>query len=216
MFSLFLSGLVLGSGPCLLTCGPILISYIVATGKNPRQAFFFWLLFSLSRILVYIFLGVSVFLLGEFLVRQNLLFLGGYIYLLSGIIIILIGLFTIISNVGEKNRLCSSISKLLEQRLSKVSPITMGLILGLLPCAPLLAVLSYIGLVSFSWQVSILYSLIFGVGTLISPLVLLSLGAGVIPKILFNKPKAYRALRYISGSIIILFGAQLIFLYIYG
>lgn len=228
IFSLFLSGLFLGSGPCLATCGPILISYITATKQNPKQSLLVWLLFSLSRICVYLILSVGIFLLGEFLVRQNLIYVAKYAYLLGGMIIILIGIFTILKDSPGPSFICALISNRVNpalsaterhcivrkgganQRLLKIQPITLGLIMGLLPCAPLLAVLSYIGLVSFSWQLCIFYSLIFGLGTLISPLILLILGAGLIPKLLFKKPRIYRALRLICGFIIVFFGVQLI------
>ena len=225
IFTLFLSGLFLGSGPCLATCGPILISYIAATKQSPKQSILFWFLFSLSRICVYLILSVSVFLLGEFLVRQNLIYITKYIYLLGGMIIILIGVFTIIKDSVGTTRICSTASEgikpvpfLLTKLFgnTKRCGIALGLIMGLLPCAPLLAVLSYIGLVSFTWQQSIFYSLIFGLGTLISPLILLVLGAGLIPRILSNRPRIYRILRFICGFIIVFFGAQLVFQIVHG
>ena len=204
-------GLLLGSGPCLATCGPILISYVTATKQGPKQGILVWFLFSLSRICIYPILSVSIFLLGELLVRQNLIYIAKYVYLIGGIIIILIGIFTIIRDTGGASRICSMISRRINQRLLKIQPITLGLIMGLMPCAPLLAALSYIGLVSSSWQRCVFYSLIFGLGTLISPLILLVLGAGFIPKILLNKPVTYRVLRLICGLIIVFFGTQLIF-----
>ncbi len=211
IFSLFISGLLLGAGPCLATCGPILISYIAATRQNPKQGILVWFLFSLSRICAYLIISVSIFLLGEFLVRQNLIYIAKYVYLLGGVIIILIGIFIIIGSSAGSNRFCSIISERVNRRLLKIQPVTLGLIIGLLPCAPLLAVLSYIGLVSVSWQRCIVYSLSFGLGTLISPLLPLTWGAGWISKLLFNKPKVYGVLRLICGFIIVFLGSQLIF-----
>jgi ABC-type nickel/cobalt efflux system permease component RcnA len=216
IFALFASGLFLGAGPCLVTCGPILISYIAATRQNPKQGILVWFLFSMSRICVYLILSVSIFLLGEFLVKRNLIYIAKYIYLLGGMIIILIGIFIIIKDSAGTSRFCSIISERINQRLLKVQPITLGLIMGSIPCAPLLAVLSYIGLVSVTWQRCILYSLIFGLGTLISPLMLLALAAGFIPKILLNKPGVYRVFRIVCGFIIVFFGAQLVFQIAYG
>ena len=114
------------------------------------------------------------------------------------------------------NRICSLVSGWVNRRLSGIQPAVLGLIVGLLPCAPLLAALSYIGLVSFSWQRCIIYSLVFGLGTLISPLILLALGAGVVPRLLLNKPGISRALRLICGLIIMFLGVQLILRNIYG
>ena len=144
------------------------------------------------------------------MVRQNLIYFAKYIYYFGGAIIILIGILTIIRDSKGNNRICSRISGWFNRRMLGIQPVTLGLIVGLLPCAPLLAVLSYIGLVSLVWQRCILYSLVFGLGTLISPLLILALGAGAVPKMLLNKPKAYRALRLVSGFIIVFFGTQLI------
>lgn len=206
--SLFISGLLLGSGPCLAACGPVLISYIAATKQGAKQGILAWLLFSLSRICVYLILSVSIFILGEFLVRQKLAHTASYIYLAGGGIIVLIGILTIVK--AAVARFGNSGAHRLNCRLFNIQPITLGLIMGMLPCAPLLAVLSYIGLASTTWQLCIFYSLAFGLGTLISPLILLSLGAGLIPRMLFNKPKIYIIFRFICGLIIVLFGLQLI------
>ena len=207
---LFLFGLFLGSGPCLATCGPVLISYIAATRQNPKQAILVWFLFSLSRICIYLILSLFIFILGELLVKQNIAYISGYIYFFGGIIITLIGIFTIIKDSKGTSRICSIVSGGLSQRLSRINPITLGVIMGLLPCVPLLSVLSYIGLISSAWQWCIFYSLVFGLGTLISPLILLALGAGVVPKLLLNRPRVYRILRIICGVIIVFFGLQLV------
>ncbi len=216
IFTLFVSGLFLGAGPCLATCGPILISYIAATRQNPKQGILVWFLFSLSRICVYLILSAGIFLLGEFLVKQKLIHIAKYIYYLGGMIIILIGILIIVRDSAGTSRFCSIISERVNQRLLKVQPITLGLIMGSIPCAPLLAVLSYIGLVSVTWQRCVFYGLIFGLGTLISPLMLLVLAAGLIPRILLNKPGAYRVFRVACGFIIVLLGAQLFFQAKYG
>ncbi len=209
IFSLFFSGLLLGSGPCLATCGPVLIFYIAATKQNPGQGVWAWFLFSLARISVYLILSAGIFILGEFLVRQNLTHIAKYIYLFGGMIIVLIGIFTIIR--GWIKSSLSARTEGLICRVCNMQPITLGLIMGILPCAPLLVVLSYIGLISSTWQWCIFYSLVFGLGTLVSPLILLTLGAGLVPRLLSNRPKTYLVFRFICGLIIVLFGAQLFF-----
>ena len=148
--------------------------------------------------------------------KENLLYISRYVYIAGGIIILAIGILTIIRGAGVHNRVCLLVSEWANRRLSRVQPITLGLILGLLPCAPLLAVLSYIGLISSGWQICIFYSLIFGLGTLISPLLLLALGAGAVSKLLFNRPRVYNILRLLCGLIIVFFGIQLILRMTYG
>lgn len=90
------------------------------------------------------------------------------------------------------------------------SIIVFGLIIGFLPCAPLMVVLSYIGLVSKTWLQSIGYSLSFGLGTFFSPLLLLVMLTGMFPKFLRDKTRIYRIFSIICGLIIIFLGWQLL------
>ncbi len=209
--SVFFSGFLLGSGPCLATCGPVLIFYVAAAKQNSREAILVWLLFSIGRISVYLGLSISIFLLGELLVRQNLMYIAKYVSSLGAAVVILIGVLTIIKDYSGINRICTVITAAMNRGLSGIQPVTLGLIMGLLPCAPLFAVLSYIALIITVWQECIFYSLIFGLGTFISPLILLVLGAGMIPAALLTKPTIYRIFRFVCGFIIIFFGVQLIF-----
>ncbi|MBU1872026.1 MAG: sulfite exporter TauE/SafE family protein, partial [Candidatus Omnitrophica bacterium] len=205
------SGLLLGSGPCLATCGPVLISYVAAVNRNTKENILVWFIFSLSRIFTYLILGLAIFLLGELLVRQNLVNIAQYIYIGAGAIIVLIGLVIILKNHAMQHGPCRNLLDRLISYSFKIHPFTLGLIMGMMPCAPLLAVLSYVGLISTSWHECIFYSAVFGLATLISPLILLILAAGFISRILQNKPKIYRILRIFCGLIIILLGLELFF-----
>ncbi len=99
--------------------------------------------------------------------------------------------------------------KMLEQ--DKKSTVILGLLIGFLPCAPLLVILSYVGLISKTWTNSLLYSFSFGMGTFVSPLILLAIFAGLIPQFLLNKKAVYsRIFSFICGLVIILLGIQLI------
>ncbi len=207
---LFISGIALGSGPCLVTCGPVLVSYIAGTRKGSREGFWVWLSFSLARICMYLILSVAIFFVGEFLLKQLLAEINKYILIGAGVIICLIGILVFLKDVKIPLNICAFVSKNFEQRLSKAQPAVLGAVIGLLPCAPLLAVLSYIGLISFSWQRCVIYSLSFGLGTLISPLILLAMAAGLIPKLLLSKPRLQQMFRIICGSIIMIYGLQLI------
>lgn len=91
------------------------------------------------------------------------------------------------------------------------SMVLFGLIIGFLPCAPLIAILSYIGLISKTGLTSLLYSLFFGLGTILSPLIFLIILAGLIPKLLIDRTAIYyRIFNIICGLIIIFLGIQLI------
>ena len=88
--SIFILGLSFGSGPCLVSCGPLLISYVAGTKKSVLKSISSYLLFSLARVSVYLVLGLLVFFLGKFVFEKfGLLF--KVILLAAGILIILIG-----------------------------------------------------------------------------------------------------------------------------
>jgi sulfite exporter TauE/SafE len=209
IISLFFSGLLFGSGPCIASCGPILISYVAGTKKNILKSLITYILFSSARIFVYLILSFLIFFLGRFALERLLGDFSKYVVILGGSFIILVGL---LMALGKRLELefCNVLGKNVLGQDKKIT-VALGLIIGLLPCAPLLAILSYVGLVSKSWMQSLLYSLSFGIGTFVSPLIFLVIFASLIPKFLIEKKGIYiQIFNFICGLIIIFFGLQLI------
>lgn len=208
IWELFLSGLIFGSGPCLASCGPILISYVAATGKSALGGFKVYSLFSLARISVYLILSLAIYFLGRFATEKILGNLSPFIFVLGGIFLISIGISILLGKKIESGFLRALEMRLIES--DKKSVLIMGLIIGFLPCVPFLAILSYIGLISKSWTGSLLYSLTFGIGTFISPLLLLTAAAGFMPEFFKDKKESYyKIIGFISGIIIIYLGFNL-------
>lgn len=209
IISIFVLGLSFGSGPCLVSCGPLLISYIAATKRNALRAIFVYILFSLARISVYVILSLLVFFLGRFAVENLTAVLSKYIFIVGGIFIGILGVF-----VAWGQRWESYFCRLIHKHIlvqDKKSVFILGLIIGLLPCLPLITILSYIGLISKSWSDSLLYSLSFGLGTFVSPLILLVMLTGLIPKLFLDKQEAYsRYFNLVCGVIMIILGLGLI------
>lgn len=207
--SLFISGLVLGSGPCLATCGPLLISYVAGTQKNIIRSIGAYLLFSLSRISVYAVLGLFVFFFGQAISKYIFTHSSQkYIFLCAGLFIVIIGcLIAIGRNPG--NKFCRRVQGFFLKKDAKTIFI-FGLIIGIIPCLPLLSVLSYVGLASKTWRDSLVYSLSFGLGTIISPLFAIVALAGFIPKIIMSNRVISNIFNAICGLIIIYLGERLI------
>ncbi len=67
--SLFLQGLLLGAGPCLLVCGPVLIPYLASTQKTWKEGFAAALIFLAAKFLVYVLLGTIFGYLGALLLN---------------------------------------------------------------------------------------------------------------------------------------------------
>lgn len=209
ILSLFLSGLFFGSGPCLASCGPLLISYVAGAKKQIVKSFLAYVLFSLARICVYLIVGGLIFSLGRFFTERALSGFSKYILWSGGVFIIGIGILTA-SGRSFESGICGFLQRKF-LKTDKKSIILLGVVIGLLPCAPLLALFSYTGLVAKSWGQSILYNLSFGIGTFFSPLLPLVLVSGFLSKFINKQAVIYqRAFSFIAGIVIIYLGAQLL------
>ncbi len=208
VFTLFLSGLLLGSGPCLASCGPLLISYICGRQKNIAGSIRAYLLFSAGRVLVYLVLGVGAYFGGLLFSRYISEELPRYLFLGSGAFIIIVGILVAIGK-SLSFKTCQCGEKNFPQK-DNLTLIILGVTIGILPCLPLASVLAYIGLVSKSWMQSFAYSLAFGLGTVVSPLLALAALAGVIPAAIKDNLKLRRIFHLLCGAVIVCLGIQLI------
>jgi sulfite exporter TauE/SafE len=202
-------GLGFGLGPCLASCGPILISYIAGTKKNIPASLATYVLFSLARVVAYLILGILVFSLGKFITQTWLVGLSRHIFIIGGAFIILLGILTAFGRRFDF-KTCRFFEKNLLKEYHK-SAFLLGLIIGFLPCAPLLALLGYVGLVSKTWSQALSYCFVFGLGTVVSPLFILSALSGLIPRFLEDQKEIYYGvISLVCGLIMIFLGLQLI------
>lgn len=209
IWSLFVTGLFLGYGPCLLSCGPFLIPYIAATRKSGWQGLKAYLIFSLSKMAVYAFFGVLAGLLGEWVVRGffESAYLG-YVFFTFGIFVILLGLLL----VFEKNpfsKKCDGLFHRYLQPKNTANIMVFGLIVAFSPCLPLFAVLGYISLISDTWVKGLVYMTAFGLGTVISPMILFSAAAGWGAGLLEKHARFLRFMRVFCGLLLAALGIHL-------
>lgn len=200
----------MGAGPCLLSCGPVLISYIAGTKKTALQGLYTWLVFSLSRFFATVLLGLIAGLLGAGLFSRFYYEVSGYlIWLAAGIFICFLGLLLLVG-ILEKFKFCSVLNYSFIRHDTK-SLMILGFLMGLLPCMPFAGVISYITMASAHYIQGVLMAAAFGLGTAISPLILLAAAAGAIPGLKFLQGKrAAIILQRICGIILIYFGVQVI------
>jgi len=191
----------------MVSCGPLLVSYIAGTGKNIGKSILVYLLFSLGRIAAYVLLGFLIFRGGQIAIEMSA-GLGRYIYLAGGLFLILIGVLLALRPKVE-NKLCSNLQGFFLKKDIK-TVLLFGLITGFLPCAPLVSVLAYIALISKTWVNSSLYSFSFGLGTLFSPLLIIIVLAGLLPRLARAREKLFRLLNLICGVVIVFLGLQLV------
>ncbi len=202
-------GVSFGAGPCLASCGPLFLSYISGSGKNITKSLVSYLIFSLARITVYVFLGILVYCLGKFFTETIFEGISKYVFILGGGFIVCIGMLMALGRHMDAAVRRVVYKNLLEKDIKSI--FLFGLIIGLLPCAPLFALFSYVALISKSFTLSAIYAFSFGLGTLLSPLALLAVFAGVIPRALLKiKPLFSRIFNLVCAAVLIFLGIQLV------
>ncbi len=193
----------MGWGPCLAYTAPLLLPYIGATKRGWHGGLKAALLFSVGRLLALSILGglatVAFSFINQFFPPQK----SGWLYLILSLFMIAIGILIILGK-GFKMHIGKSL-------LGKgnESMFLLGFLMGIAPCVPYVAVLTYIACVAENAVlVGILYAVVFAIGTAIAPIALGAL-MGIIPGKLFKSAKLLRAFQVVCGVALILFGFQL-------
>ncbi len=169
LYYLFLSGLILGSGPCIFFCAPIIAGFIAAYKPSFKKAVIFYGCFSLAKLASYMIIGA---LCGAFagVLKSNIY--AGYINVIQvvlGIFVLTSGILTVIIKQPLNSKYCSFLSR---GNLRNAG--VLGLLAGFVPCLPLLGILNYIIIISRSPIEGLLYAFVFGLGTSLSPVSLLA------------------------------------------
>lgn len=156
-------GILYGLGPCTLFCAPILVPLIMATAKSGKEGIVQVFNFGFGRISAYIFLagisGYAGYLLRE-IISQKLI----------SIFVIFLGVFILIRS---RESCPFFLTKVKNREISFLS----GFVIGLGPCPPLLALLSLAALEK-SFLTGLGMGLVFGLGSLITPLIIFGFLAG--------------------------------------
>lgn len=205
LYYLFLSGLILGSTSCLSFCAPILVAYVASHKANFKQSFLSYLTFSLSKLTSYIILA-ALAALGVSIIHHSIFEKYSYlIYLVLGCFTVGIGLTGLVSNQKNMSKLCQWLHKGNIRNMGVV-----GLLVGFSPCLPLLGILNYIIIIADSSFKAVMFSLVFGIGTVLSPLLLLTILSAKVAEF-FSKNKALTlTIRVLSASVLIFLGVKII------
>ena len=156
-------GIIYGFGPCTMFCAPVIIPLIMSSSKSSKEGIWQAFVFGLGRLTSYSILGAITGYLGYML--QGIITSA-----FMGIFMIALGVLVLLKKFPKK---CPFIKDIKGQHTSFVS----GMIIGLSPCAPLVGALS-LAILSMSMINGLLIGLLFGIGTLASPVLLLGLLAG--------------------------------------
>ncbi len=210
-FQLFVIGLSFGvAGPCFLSCTPFLVTYLAGKKLKWSQGLIEALIFLSARLLAYLVLGylagVSAILLKKFGNSQLILYLKPS----GGVIIIILGLSTLFIKEPD---FCNR-SFLANKIFTFGSLLTLGFIIGISPCAPLLVLLFEITIISKTAFQGLLCALSFGLGTFISGFIVIAGLSGIIswlPRRFLRSSISLLTLRIICAIFLCLMGLSLIF-----
>ena len=180
------------AGPCFLTCTPVLITYIAGSGKGLAEIFKNIFTFLIGRLLAYILLGALAGLSGAVLKKFTSLSLSAYLEPLAGAVTILFAVI-ILTNRNSGNCACATVR---EKALNFGGIFTFGFLIGVSPCAPLLALLFDITLMSKGILDGIFYAFFFGLGTFLSGLITIGVIAGILTRI----PAAFIRSKTVSSA----------------
>ncbi|MEW6556483.1 MAG: sulfite exporter TauE/SafE family protein [Elusimicrobiota bacterium] len=199
---LFLAGLGFGFGPCFLFCAPVISSYIFAKGLNHKEGLKWVIVFSIGRIAAYSILGlVAVAFVNTVGIQKNIF------KQTAGILIILL---LPLYEFGKENiKFCSFIHRYFNNK-TQTGSLLLGLFIGLTPCIPLIGILTYIACKSANIFYGFLNGLVFGLGTLFSPLILLGIFSGLLANLALKLGKLYLVFKLIANIILVYFGIKLI------
>jgi cytochrome c-type biogenesis protein len=195
---LFTLGLVYGATVCSMTCLSYLGPYLLGTGNGFRDGVISSLSFGLGKICCYVFLGGLAGYLGRELPSSpaQTLTMG----------IILIGVAISMPFVAKR-----SCRNKCHQGSKRASLLTLGAATSLVPCPPVLAILT-LAASQGSMMTGMGFGLFYGLGIIISPLLLIGGSLSLVSKKLRQEVKSF--MPYIQGlamAIMILMGANIIY-----
>lgn len=210
-----ISGLILGlitSFHCVGMCGPIAIA-LPLHGSSKGQKVFGGVLYNLGRTLTYVIMGMVFGSLGQGL---GALGFQKWVSIITGVLMISTVFFPSIfkMDLGFERKGFSLINQVklglrkLFSTKSYLSLFVIGVLNGLLPCGPLYSAL-IISTGSGSILNSVLFMLMFGLGTIPLLLLVTIIGNFVSIKIRKNVAKALPIVIVIIGILFILRGLEL-------
>ena len=202
---LVVAGFVMGWGPCLTYTAPSLLPYIGATKRTWQDGLKVGLVFSIGRLLALAILGglatVAFSRINQFFPPQK----SSWLYGIVSLFMILMGILIIL---GKGFRIPIG-NKILDK--GPESMFLFGFLMGVAPCVPYVAILTYIACVAENDVLAgMWYAVVFALGTAIAPIVLGAL-MGFIPGKVLKSSKLLKTFQAVCGVVLILFGFQLLY-----
>lgn len=198
-------GIVYGLTFCASACLPYIVSYIAGTGAGFKKGMEITTIYNSGRIVAYAIIGSIVGLLSSTISEEIFIDFQQFSSIIFGVIIIIIGIsilrkkISASCNCTEQKTERLGIAKLTSR--FDLRAFSMGLTKGFILCPPLIAFLLYSTTISMGNPTAL--AILFGLGTAISPLLLLGGTTGYF----LNKAPLFRKwLSRIGGMALIVMG----------
>ena len=191
-------GLIYGTTVCSMTCLAYIGPYLLGTGDGFRDGVLSSLAFGLGKICCYVFLGGLAGYLG-----RKLAYSPAHTWAMG---LIIIGVALSMPFIAKRR--CRNRCRGGRQRASLL---TLGAATSLVPCPPVLAVLA-LAATRGSMFTGMGFGLFFGLGIMISPLILVGGGLALVSRKLREQVKSFMPyLQGVAMAIMILLGANIIY-----
>ncbi|NIP33931.1 MAG: hypothetical protein GWN18_03225 [Thermoplasmata archaeon] len=212
--SALLLGIIYGATFCTLTCSPFIASYIIGSDRGTRRGVWLSVIFNGGRVVTYGLLGLAVGLAGGAFLVEGVYALWGAIFF--GIAVALIGIWIAVRRRPGSACGCTKEASWAQRLWHRVEPregdggelsaAGMGLLIGLVPCPPLIALLVFSAAVG-SASTGLVLGLLFGIGTVISPIIIIAAAAGWFSeRIAMEAPAMRTGIRRVAGVMLVLLG----------
>jgi thiol:disulfide interchange protein DsbD len=212
--SALLLGIIYGATFCTLTCSPFIASYIIGSDRGTRRGVWLSVIFNGGRVVTYGLLGLAVGLAGGAFLVEGVYALWGAIFF--GIAVALIGIWIAVRRRPGSACACTKEASWAQRLWHRVEPregdggelsaAGMGLLIGLVPCPPLIALLVFSAAVG-SAATGLVLGLLFGIGTVISPIIIIAAAAGWFSeRIAMEAPAMRTGIRRVAGVMLVLLG----------
>lgn len=201
------SGLVFGLGYCTASCLPVVAGYIAGVGSGFKQSVKITLIFNAGRVVAYTLIGALIGLFGGllqlFVTKEAISPFQIYSSLAFGLVTVAIGV-VLMFQARKTSCTCNAPDiQVAQSRIRRFGvdfgAFTLGFTRGLIICIPLILILTTtMTLVNPAGSIAI--ATLFGLGTAISPILIL----GGVTGWLLNKAPLFRKWIAITGGIILI------------
>lgn len=205
----FVSGLVFGLAYCTASCLPVVAGYIAGVGSGFKHSIRITLVFNVGRVAAYSLIGLLIGLFGGvlafFISEQAAAPFQIYGSIAFGVATATIGVYLVLKARSIKGGCdcnqpqVAAATNRMQRYGVDFGAFTLGFTRGLIICAPLILYLSA-SLTMVDAVGSVIITFLFGLGTTISPILLL----GGVTGWLLSKAPLFRKWISIAGGIVLL------------